>query len=692
MIEITKDVVVKSILYQKEHLSADIKFTPELQKVLYRCLYAWYVDNKKYVLLQAPTGTGKSIIGFLLSYCIDYIEEYIKLEYAAQLRKEHDGPTAETMYNEFIENNPEQTVYYLTSSKILQQQIYHDIQRFSLSKMKMLKGTSSYWCLSEKAMIEKLLITPEEKKQRLLQATYTNRPCKNESQPLPETKYSECYKVCPYIIARGLAVEAQSAVLNYHYFLTVQNSAFKLFKPRKFTICDEAHKLNEIVDDMFTCQLNVHFVIDFERLVNKMHNMRYDLQFEVYNNPNLIINIKNKFATLSSNRDYLISFMNEYKEFADSCIEFLLKAEEVILKELAGHPEKTNVVEVLDRCRKLKETCTHQCEVLEYYSNALTERGKDIFLRVELPFQAKYYVFEIKDLNESYMLQQKFIKWTDRVLFMSATMGDMGEFADTFGLDHSKCCVVKIKSTFDYSTSPIYLCNAGNLRRKDFDKNIDKCLRTVVQIVKDHPNQKGLIHTHTFGINKALREMAYYDPELCNRLMFYETARDKEKIIDKMKKEPDNPIVICGPSLVEGIDLKYDLGRFNILIKTPYAPINDYVKAKMDYCSFWYRRMTKQTIIQSIGRTNRAKDDSSETYLIDSGFYDLVWELDDEIITPRIQEKKIILKDQPKPQPKQMAPIDLLADSLPEDPTEVKDYKSSVNYNDMSSFDQDLPF
>ena len=255
MIEITKDVVVKSILYQKEHLSADIKFTPELQKVLYRCLYAWYVDKKKYVLLQAPTGTGKSIIGFLLSYCIDYIEEYIKLEYAAQLRKEHDGPTAETMYNEFIENNPEQTVYYLTSSKILQQQIYHDIQRFSLSKMKMLKGTSSYWCLAEKAMIEKLIITPEEKKQRLLQANYTNRPCKNESQPLAETKYSECSKICPYIIARGLAVEAQSAVLNYHYFLTVQNSAFKLFKPRKFTICDEAHKLNEIVDECIICDM-----------------------------------------------------------------------------------------------------------------------------------------------------------------------------------------------------------------------------------------------------------------------------------------------------------------------------------------------------------------------------------------------------------------------------------------------------
>lgn len=60
----------------------------------------------------------------------------------------------------------------------------------------------------------------------------------------------------------------------------------------------------------------------------------------------------------------------------------------------------------------------------------------------------------------------------------------------------------------------------------------------------------------------------------------------------KELKQSQLPLVIVGPSLYEGLDLKYDEGRFNILLKVPYPGIDDYVRAKMERIPFWYERVT----------------------------------------------------------------------------------------------------
>ena len=102
-------------------------------------------------------------------------------------------------------------------------------------------------------------------------------------------------------------------------------------------------------------------------------------------------------------------------------------------------------------------------------------------------------------------------------------------------------------------------------------------------------------------------------------------------------KTENYPFVIIGPSLYEGIDLKDDFGRFNILIKVPYAGLDDYIREKMKRYPFWYKRNTLQKITQAIGRTNRSVNDYSKVYLLDNCFEMLIWELPDYIIN-RLQK------------------------------------------------------
>ena len=121
----------------------------------------------------------------------------------------------------------------------------------------------------------------------------------------------------------------------------------------------------------------------------------------------------------------------------------------------------------------------------------------------------------------------------------------------------------------------------------------------------------------------------------------------------KELKQSQLPLVIVGPSLYEGLDLKYDEGRFNILLKVPYPGIDDYVRAKMERIPFWYERVTIEKTIQAIGRTNRAVDDRSTTYLIDSTFSKIAPKMLGSKIQERL-ERKYLEVPQTNSKPKKM--------------------------------------
>jgi len=455
-----------------------------------------------------------------------------------------------------------------------------------------------------------------------------------------------------------------------------------VFSPRFLTIADEAHKLSEVIDMMFTCNINLNLIDDIEKIIKKLQDIRI-LTDDTY--PELEHVVKDCMMLRTTMPTYndkgqIFSFIKTYEESLSSYLKPFVDA---MLKALNKEKNKSSISTILQKVATINERVTNLGETLMYYEDALSSRYNDIFTKVDkVSRDAKYSYIELKDLNETHMLQTKFVKNCNKVIFMSATMGDLSEFATIYGLRPAECAAYSIPSSFDFSTSPILMCDAGNLRRKDFDTNIDKCIKTTLEIIRSHPKEKGIVHTHTFGINKALLEAVLMDNELRTRCLFYNNAFEKKEAMMKMYNDASRPWVICGPSLVEGIDLKYDMGRFNILIKVPYPPITDYAKAKMDYCSFWYDRTTKQTIVQAIGRTNRAKDDSSKIYLVDSGFNVIIKRIDDGI-TDRLKRTKIVLKDH---QEEKLFDIDDVANQ-----SRVNNIVNSIGGKNFGTED-DLPF
>ena len=74
--------------------------------------------------------------------------------------------------------------------------------------------------------------------------------------------------------------------------------------------------------------------------------------------------------------------------------------------------------------------------------------------------------------------------------------------------------------------------------------------------------------------------------------------------------------------MTEGVDLRGELSRFQIVCKIPYPYLGDkLIRKKMNRWKWWYPLQTAKTIIQSVGRSVRSKEDFATTYILDEDWF-----------------------------------------------------------------------
>jgi Rad3-related DNA helicase len=205
----------------------------------------------------------------------------------------------------------------------------------------------------------------------------------------------------------------------------------------------------------------------------------------------------------------------------------------------------------------------------------------------------------------------------DTVILMSGTIIDVKTFAKTLGIKQYK--YIEMDSEFDPEKSPIYSCTKYSLNHSNLDKFLPSIIEMSVKICESHKNDKGIIHTHNMKITNAFRMKLDKD----RRFLVRDAGVTNERILEKHKIA--NNTVIISPSLGFGTDLKDEEGRFQIIAKTPYLPLNSKrigILAKKD--PDWYKMKTIVSLVQMAGRCTRHKDDYSSTYILDACAVDLI--------------------------------------------------------------------
>lgn len=512
-------------------------YRPGQQEVITKIL-EYFQAGQKIILLEAPTGAGKSAIGFTLA----------QLLYPA---------------------------YYLTPQKFLQDQLTTDFGEHgkyikNLHPMIDLKGRGNYLCEYYKSKSTDPNIDLETKN-KLIETSKNRTMCDvGECKRQGKSKLPYCTEeksICPYYNRLNQAIYSNICLMNFHSFL-FQSSITKRFGQRKLLILDESHDTDETL-----------------------------LRF-------IELNISDKSFIKKGIRFPIYETIQEYLKYFEEIDLSSLIQEEIALARVTLHPKEEEEWErMLIKYNILLESDPERW-VLENKSNELLTN------------------ISIKPIFADELCQKYILSFADHILMMSATILSKNTMCTCLGLDPNETKMLRMGSTFPHKNRPIYYKPCGPLSYYKKTETYPKLIKSVNEICEKYKDKRGIIHTHNFEIANLLLEKCSNNTK--NRFLYQkdmEFHNDKHLMIKKHSKQENPNSIILAPACHIGLSLDDDLARFQIICKVPYPSKADaQIQARMELTPEFYPWKTCTSLIQSIGRIVRHKDDYGDTYILDEDF------------------------------------------------------------------------
>ena len=222
---------------------------------------------------------------------------------------------------------------------------------------------------------------------------------------------------------------------------------------------------------------------------------------------------------------------------------------------------------------------------------------------------------------------ERYLRYTvwdrgNKFALLSATILNKEAFCRQVGLNPENVALVDVEHTFPVENRPLYDVTQGKMTYEHRSETTPKIARTIVRLMQHHPDEKGLVHAHSYDIQERLADMLS-DFGVDDRIRTHD--RDGRDAALDAWKASDDPDVFLSVKMEEALDLKGDLCRWQVLCKAPFLNTGDSrVAHRLEEGQWaWYYRTALRTIIQGCGRVVRAPDDYGATYLADSSLLDL---------------------------------------------------------------------
>jgi ATP-dependent DNA helicase DinG len=154
---------------------------------------------------------------------------------------------------------------------------------------------------------------------------------------------------------------------------------------------------------------------------------------------------------------------------------------------------------------------------------------------------------------------------------------------------------------------------------KSIDATLPRLVERIEAILTKYAGKKGLIHTHSFRINSYLHNGLLNGPH-GSRILTHASGPGSREDATRQHYESPDPTILMSPSMTEGLDLKGDLGRVNIICKVPFGMLNPYNRMRMERDNKWYQLQAAVALVQASGRCVRSDDDYALTVILDADF------------------------------------------------------------------------
>jgi Rad3-related DNA helicase len=228
--------------------------------------------------------------------------------------------------------------------------------------------------------------------------------------------------------------------------------------------------------------------------------------------------------------------------------------------------------------------------------------------------------FELLPLGVSALAPALLWDAADIVVLSSAYLGPRDAMAAHLGLDPEQVRSFAVDSPFPLEQRPLVYRPVGRLSRSTLGSLEPLVFSEVIAILGHHGDDKGLIHTPSYGAARRLAQaLARAAPDQFARLIVVE-AGGRMRALD-VHRALRRPTVLVSPSLREGVDLPDDFLRFQIITKMPYPDLGDaWTAARRQRDPRWYVLETAKALVQAYGRSCRHAADHGITYVLDAQF------------------------------------------------------------------------
>jgi Rad3-related DNA helicase len=489
-----------------------------------------YQNNKKFIIIEAPTGIGKSGIAIAAA------------------------SHAQTV----IPNGGRRPGgYILSPQKTLTAQYMNDFSNLGLLEM---KGKANYWCAEHNVDCDTGALI-------------------NNSEHQGDDR--EVCPFCPYKIAKKATIESMVSTMNFAYFLNETQYAGQLGE-RNMLVLDEGHNTESQVLGFTDTEIT---------------RKRSD---EVGTGAM-------PFFKPGENEKCYTWLVDVFRP---ACIEYMQQLQDLCNEaKYSGDREET-----IKYARKLDSYDKYTCRLNRFINsndrtNWLCWTDKDTKATVIKPLTATLYADDV------------LFRKGDKILMMSATILDFPTVMRNLGINPADAECLALDSEFPLENRPIFFRPVGSMSHSSIEETLPKLSKMVGRILAQYATKKGIVHTHSYRITKYLVDWLNSNaPEQRFRIITHDsTPGSRDAAVVQHFESPD-PTVLFSPSMTEGLDLKEDLSRFQVLCKVPYPYLSPYIRARLDRDQEWYNWCTGLTMVQASGRSIRNKTDKAHTYILDSAF------------------------------------------------------------------------
>lgn len=598
--------------------------------------------NKTNQIIQAPTGSGKSI---MLIVSAGVLSEYYNKE-----------------------------SYILCSDLSLYQQYVDFVNINKLNSIiGYIKGQSGNYTCSA--------IKDENNKQ----VDIINSLCKQRHIGFKRLANSvqanllgfKCANKCQYIKEYKNCIDKKVIITTYHnYLYQTLGDKDTSFNKHNILFMDECHNIPNVIQTKFSCTVSTYQIKTYVSIYDFLYNNK-DITYKNNNDDiisfsdniilkefgkdklinNLIkkINVLSSYTNNKTDREMIyMSLLSYYDEILhifstgindiNGYIDYIYNAKDnndIInnINNLSGITSLQQLNNIISNFKQNIEIPYH--DLMDVIENV----GYDYLVKKDIVYKKQEFnndIFEsIEDINitehkgiqlqcvkESYIIDKYLLSSADNNVLVSATIGNKDVFINNISENNinknndncSKFIYNEVPSTFDFTNSPVYAFTQNKLSFKTKNQVLPKMLVNVEKLLNTFDKYHGVIQTGSYEIMNYIYDNI--DNKYKSRLFIYNDSKEKSNIINQFK-QTDNAVLI-GPSLYEGIDLPDEMCRFIIIMKVPYPSLADeLVKRKMELYNGWYESQTSNFIIQGIGRGIRNQKDWCQTFILDGNFINL---------------------------------------------------------------------